>query len=96
MRAVSGDDDSTCYTYIMNTSGKRSLEKYRIFPYIAWTLTAGFALFVYGIVTELQAVTTGLQAQTNELERQISISTTDEADFDTFTESRYGTDASSE
>lgn len=28
-------------------SGERTLEKYKIFPFIAWTIVIGFALFVY-------------------------------------------------
>lgn len=51
--------------------GKRALEKYTIFPYVAWTLTIGFALFVYNIATELQDVAGRLETQTQSLQRQI-------------------------
>lgn len=39
---------------------KQSLEKYRIFPYVAWILVVGFALFVYTIVMHLQVATAEL------------------------------------
>lgn len=62
-------------------TGKRSLEGFRVFPYVAWGLTLGFAVFVYNITSELQAVTEDLQAQTNALEEKIK-NNDPEADFD--------------
>lgn len=47
---------------------KRSLEKYRVFPYIAWTLVGGFAFFVYTLTAELSTATAELEAATNQLE----------------------------
>lgn len=47
---------------------KRSLEQYRIFPYIAWTLVATFAFFVYTLTTELSTATAELEATANQLE----------------------------
>ena len=75
----------------MNKStGKRSLEGYKIFPYIAWGLTFVFALFVYNITNELQGVTSQLQTQADQLQVQIDNSNTADADFDAYQESRYG------
>lgn len=36
------------------TTGERTLEKYKAFPYVAWVLFIGFAIFVYTLVIELQ------------------------------------------
>ena len=68
--------------------GKRSLEAYKIFPYVAWGLTFGFALFVYNIVTQLQDITVQLQAQTNALQQQVAADP-HTADFDDYGENRY-------
>ena len=69
-------------------TGKRSLEGYKIFPYIAWALTAGFAFFVYNITTELQDVTSQLQVQTDELQKQVQQNDPN-ADFDAYNASRF-------
>ncbi len=45
----------------MQNSSKRSLEGYKIFPYIAWALIAGFALFVYNLANEVEQATAELQ-----------------------------------
>ena len=45
----------------MSTSNEHAIEKTRIFPYIAWSLTLGFVLFVYTLVMELQAEVDSLQ-----------------------------------
>jgi hypothetical protein len=51
------------YIPMKKTTGKRSLEGYKIFPFIAWGLTFAFAVFVYNITTELQDVAEKLQSQ---------------------------------
>jgi len=67
-------------------TGKRSLEGLKIFPYVAWGLTAAFAFFVYQITTDLQQVTQDLQQQTAELQKKIDNSDP-QADFDALTNS---------
>lgn len=52
-------------------TGKRALEGFKVFPFIAWGLTIGFAIFVYQIVQDLQVVTADLKNQTEQLQRQI-------------------------
>jgi len=47
-----------------HTTGERTLEKYKLFPYIAWAVFIGFSLFVYSLVLELQATAESL-ATTN-------------------------------
>lgn len=58
-------------------SNDRSLESYKIFPYIAWIVTLGFSVFVYNITMELKAVAENLQAQTKFLQEQIDAPTTE-------------------
>jgi hypothetical protein len=70
------------------TKGKRSLEAYRVFPYIAWGLVIGFSIFVYTIVSNLQTATSQLQHQTDALQQQIS-SDLKTVDFDNYREQRY-------
>ena len=70
------------------TAGKRSLEAYKIFPYVAWGLVFGFAFFVYNIVTELQDTTAQLQQQTKALQQQVAADPRT-ADFDNYNEQRY-------
>lgn len=48
------------FQYMLHTTGERTLEKYKIFPYIAWALFIGFSLFVYSLVMELQATAESL------------------------------------
>lgn len=45
---------------MLHTTGERTLEKYRFFPYVAWAVFIGFALFVYSLVLELQATAEAL------------------------------------
>ena len=71
-----------------HAQGKRSLEAYKIFPYVAWGLTFGFAVFLYVLVTDLQDTTSQLQNQTNALQQQIAADPST-ANFDTYKESRY-------
>jgi hypothetical protein len=37
----------------MKNTGKRSLEGYKIFPFIAWGLIGLFALFIYHLYNEV-------------------------------------------
>ncbi len=60
---------------------KRSLEQYRIFPYIAWILVGGFALFVYHLTTELNAYQNELAASTTALEERASMNPLEITDF---------------
>lgn len=46
----------------MRTHTEHTLEKSRIFPYLAWSLTIGFVIFVYTLILELEAEVTNLQA----------------------------------
>jgi hypothetical protein len=39
-----------------------SLERLRVFPYIAWGLVIGFSLFVYSLVINLNEATAELKA----------------------------------
>jgi len=71
-------------------TSKRSLEAYKIFPYVAWVLIFGFVLFVYNIVTELQNTTAQLQQQTKALQQQVA-DNSPTADFDNYSEQRYQT-----
>lgn len=63
------------------TTGKRSLEGYKIFPFIAWGLTLAFAVFVYNITTELQGIAEQLQSQTNRQALQIDNSNPSGSNF---------------
>ncbi len=47
---------------MLHTTGERTLEKYAVFPYIAWALCIGFAFFVYSLVMQLQEATIALTA----------------------------------
>lgn len=67
----------------MKTNGNdKTLESYKIFPYVAWALTLGFALFVYNITMELRTVADNLQQQTQWLQAQIEITKDPNADLD--------------
>ncbi|MCA9360657.1 hypothetical protein H6785_00880 [Candidatus Nomurabacteria bacterium] len=56
----------------MKTNGNdKSLEAYKIFPYVAWILTACFAFFVYKITTDLKSVVADLQEQTQRLQDKV-------------------------
>ena len=77
------------------TKGKRSLESYRIFPYVAWGLIIGFSFFVYNLVTDLQTATSQLQKQTDALQQQVS-SDLRTTDFDAFNDDRYQSESNQE
>lgn len=49
----------------------RTLESFKIFPYVAWAITIGFSIFVYNIALELKAVTEDLQKQTQFLQERV-------------------------
>jgi hypothetical protein len=68
--------------------GKRSLEAYKIFPYVAWGLIIGFVLFVYNIVVELQDTTAQLERQTTALQEQVAANPK-QADFDSYNDNRF-------
>ena len=56
----------------MKTNGNdKTLESYKIFPYIAWTLTIGFGLFLYNLTLELKEVASDLQVQTQFLQEMV-------------------------
>ena len=50
----------------------KKLEAYKIFPYVAWILVIGFALYVFSLATELQATTSNLSEDTSYLENAIA------------------------
>lgn len=52
----------------MNFNGERTMEKYKVFPYIAWMLVFGFAFFVYNITLELREVSNDLKTSTHNLQ----------------------------
>ena len=47
---------------MLHTTGERTLEKYKIFPYIAWTIFIGFSIFLYSLVLQLQEAAESLTA----------------------------------
>ncbi len=51
---------------------RRALEKYKIFPTLAWLLCIGFAVFVYSIVQDLKQSTKELESSTKRLEQLLS------------------------
>jgi hypothetical protein len=51
---------------------KRALESYRFFPYLAWTLVIGFALFVYQLTVETSQKIASLGEQTQYLEQVVN------------------------
>ncbi len=71
------------YTLSMKHQGqKRSLESYKIFPYVAWTTSILFAFFVYNIAMELQTVADQLQAQAESLETKANMAPEAIVDFE--------------
>ncbi len=60
----------------MKKSGNdRTLESFKIYPYITWTLIIGFSVFVYNITQKLEAVTETLGAHAQFTEADLSTST---------------------
>lgn len=69
----------------MKTNGNdKALEAYKIFPFVAWILTIGFAFFVYKIATELQVVADNLEEQTNQLQVKINTPVEEIEDFENY------------
>lgn len=67
----------------MKTNGNdKALESYKIFPFIAWTLIIGFALFVYSMIMELKASTERLSARTELLEQHVRTAPGSIVDFE--------------
>jgi len=67
----------------MKTNGNdKALESYKIFPYVAWIVTLGFAFFVYNLSLKLERVATDLQAQTKSLEAKINAQSSDTVDYE--------------
>ncbi len=58
---------------------KRTLEQYRVFPFIAWTLVLGFTIFVYNLTTKLNSYQNNLADHTINLE---DVSKTDPLQID--------------
>ncbi|MCA9361480.1 hypothetical protein KC845_02900 [Candidatus Kaiserbacteria bacterium] len=56
----------------MKTHGEMTLEKYRLFPYIAWLLIIGFALFTINLVTELKETAEELVEKNDTLHMTVS------------------------
>jgi hypothetical protein len=55
------------------TGNDRTLESFKIYPYVTWGLIIGFAFFVYNITQKLEAVTDELGAYSDYMETQSSI-----------------------
>ena len=69
-------------SYMKLNNSDRSLESFKIFPYVAWTLVFLFALFVYNITMELKAVAENLQMQTEWLQERIDTPSNQFTDFE--------------
>jgi hypothetical protein len=63
---------------------RRALEQYRLFPFIAWGLVAGFAFFVYTLAMELTATATALEEQTTILEIRANQNPSTLTDFERY------------
>ena len=71
------------YNIDMKTNGNdKTLEAYKIFPYVAWGLTVVFSFFVYNITMDLKTVTENLQSQTKALELKVNTPTEKIEDFE--------------
>ena len=49
-----------------------TLESHKFFPYIAWTLVIGFALFTYMLAMELRGNVGSLGDRVDDLEERVS------------------------
>lgn len=67
----------------MKTNGNdKALESYKIFPFIAWIITIGFAFFVYSIAVDLKETAERLGAQADVLEQNAKTPAGEIVDFD--------------
>ncbi len=67
----------------MKTNGNdKTLESYKIFPYVAWIIIFAFIFFVYSITMRLQTVIQDLQTQTQNLQEKVNTPIQDIEDFD--------------
>ena len=67
----------------MKTNGNdKTLESYKIFPFIAWGLTIGFAFFVYNVAMDLKDTANKLGAQADILHQNASTPAGEIENFD--------------
>ncbi|MEM9337030.1 MAG: hypothetical protein AAGA35_04210 [Patescibacteria group bacterium] len=66
----------------LHTTGERTLEKYSIFPYVAWATFVGFAIFVYGITVQLNEATVNLSESTKRLQTVVDSNLSEVEDFE--------------
>ena len=50
----------------------KPLESYKIFPFIAWTLVIGFALFTYALTVRVQTELDGISSGIERLEMKLN------------------------
>ncbi len=55
-----------CLTHMNNT-----LESYKIFPYVAWGLVIGFAIFTYILTMRVNDEISGIDNSVNDLEMRV-------------------------
>lgn len=48
-----------------------TLESYKVFPYVAWALVIGFALFTYSLTVRLQENLTAVDMSIDNLEMRV-------------------------
>lgn len=49
-----------------------TLESHKLFPYVAWTLVVGFALFTYTLTTQLHGNVGSLGEKVDDLEDRVN------------------------
>jgi hypothetical protein len=64
-----------------NVGNKQYLESFKVFPYIAWFIIIVFAIFVYGIAKDLQAVTNQVSSNNTALEAKLNVPIESVTDF---------------
>jgi len=60
----------------------RTLESFKIFPYLAWGVTLFFSYFVFTIIVDLQQTVQQLQTVTQSLETKVAVPVDQIQDFD--------------